>query len=304
MLACAGLAACVDLTPPPCLNGRCLRADAAPEDALADTPSADRPPAVPEVSPEDVPADTPADVAVDLWPDAPADSPPADAAQDTTSTLLSGLVGYWKLDESAGTMAADVSGKGNHGTHVNEPSPSTNAAPVSFPNPGSLSFAMPQRQAVSVPDSASLSLTGPMTISVWLLPPVGVSTRQGIIEKWEWDGAEARKGYTLRLNPGAKVVTNLFDDQGRTGRVVEGPALPVGLWSHVSSVFDGASLHLYVNGTFLSNAPATAPTDGTTTLEIGRAFDAAGFSGNIDDVRIYNRALSAAEIAALARGSP
>ena len=78
-------------------------------------------------------------------------------------------------------------------------------------------------------------------------------------------------------------------------------ALPVNTWSHIAATYDGTTLRLFVNGTQVSSAGgqrgdarhAAAP------LRIGgNAVWPEWFAGRIDEVRIYNRALSATDIAA------
>jgi len=74
--------------------------------------------------------------------------------------------------------------------------------------------------------------------------------------------------------------------------------LATGAWSHLAATYDGANLRLYVNGTLVSTKAATgAIQPGTRALRIGgNSIWSEWFAGLIDEVRVYNRALSAAEI--------
>jgi Concanavalin A-like lectin/glucanases superfamily len=75
-------------------------------------------------------------------------------------------------------------------------------------------------------------------------------------------------------------------------------ALPLDAWTHLASTYDGATLRLYVNGTQVATraiSGALAATTGALRLG-GNAIWAEYFAGQIDDVRLYERALSAAEI--------
>ena len=77
------------------------------------------------------------------------------------------------------------------------------------------------------------------------------------------------------------------------------------VWTPIAGVFDGTSLKVYLNGTLDRTTPAPKPPQGSTgPLFIGRSAGGGGnnFLGGIDDVRIYNRALSTEEIARLAQG--
>ena len=78
-----------------------------------------------------------------------------------------------------------------------------------------------------------------------------------------------------------------------------GPSvLAVNTWTHLAATFDGATVRLYVNGVQVASQAQTAPLATTSgTLQIGGdSYPNEYFAGRIDEVRIYNRALSAAEI--------
>jgi len=69
-------------------------------------------------------------------------------------------------------------------------------------------------------------------------------------------------------------------------------------WTHVAMTYDGANIRLYQNGTLISTVAATGNmTNGNGGLIIGgNTIWGEYFVGKIDEVRIYNRALSAAEL--------
>jgi hypothetical protein len=72
-------------------------------------------------------------------------------------------------------------------------------------------------------------------------------------------------------------------------------------WHLVTGTYDGATARLYVDGTLVASETFTAPPNTSFPLYIGRYYGAGGYnwSGGIDEVRLYNRALTAAEVAAL-----
>jgi hypothetical protein len=74
--------------------------------------------------------------------------------------------------------------------------------------------------------------------------------------------------------------------------------IPTGAWTHLAATYDGATVRLYVNGTQVRALSASgAMTVSTGPLKIGgNAIWSEWFAGLIDDVRVYNRALTAAEI--------
>src|SRR5439155_22493632 len=75
-------------------------------------------------------------------------------------------------------------------------------------------------------------------------------------------------------------------------------ALAVNTWTHLAATFDGAAVRLYVNGELVASQAQTAPlVVASGTLQIGASSPPGqGFAGRIDEVRIYNRALSQAGI--------
>src|SRR5262249_25047021 len=82
-------------------------------------------------------------------------------------------------------------------------------------------------------------------------------------------------------------------------RNVTGPsALPVNTWTHLAGTYDGTTLRLYVNGTLVASQAASGTiTTSTGAVRLGgNAVWGEYFRGRIDDVRIFNRALSQAEV--------
>lgn len=215
----------------------------------------------------------------------------------------SGPVGYWNLNEGSGTAAADASGNGVNGTLVNSP------AWVA----GMLSNALSFNGTNSYVNMNNASATGPLkpaslpvTISGWIKTTGTVGM---VFASDEWDNSKYA-GYCLQL-VGGKLVCNFgnaatgigsANRQSKTGTTV----LTAGQWYHVAAVIQGASnMQIYLNGVddggaYSGSAGAMAYT--TTTSKIGSGGNANYFNGVIDDVRIYNRALSATEIGLLKNG--
>ena len=117
-----------------------------------------------------------------------------------------------------------------------------------------------------------------------------------------------------RAREGATGVGNTFEVYTNAGattffvlaasRTSAGDA-PLGVWHHVAGVFDGVSLTGYVDGTALTPATgSTAAIYSTDDIRVGCDLNTGAesnfFTGSVDDVRLYDRPLSAAEIAALA----
>jgi predicted nucleotidyltransferase len=211
-----------------------------------------------------------------------------------------GLVGHWKLDENTGTSAADLSGNGITGTLTNGPTWTT----------GKYGYAVNFDGAddhVTMGDPNSLDIVGQLTISAWIYPrTTGGGGLGRIFDKNS--SVTGTAGYVLYLQN--ITVTNgltfgIGDLSGSPARSVISSANAVTLnqWQHVVVTYDGSKLvKIYVNNVVVgSNTFAEFPTANTNNAVIGgrTTSNTRNFDGYIDDVRIYNRALSAAEVLAL-----
>ncbi len=211
------------------------------------------------------------------------------------------LLGHWRLDEGGGTFAEDASGNGNHGTLM------SGASWTGGVEGGALSLDGVD-DGLEVPDSPSLSVTGAVTVALWFRYGGRGGGWDRIAVK-DWGQAQApwlAYGLTLDDGPegGQKV---LFSANGSAtqGAGVSSMSFPVaGEWTHLAGVYDPAAgtVALYVNGVRESDAAASfgAVVDSPGPFLVGRASWGHPLQGAVDDVRVYGRALSAAEIAALA----
>jgi hypothetical protein len=98
------------------------------------------------------------------------------------------------------------------------------------------------------------------------------------------------------LNPAAVTTVEAWVKPVVPGRTAGVPVLPLNRWSHVATISDGARMRLYVDGTERSSEAASAVASSWAPLRIDGNDPAAPFAGLIDDVRVYTRALSTAEI--------
>ena len=84
---------------------------------------------------------------------------------------------------------------------------------------------------------------------------------------------------------------------------VDGPKLLSGRWTHCAATYDGAALNLYMDGQLVTQQTITGlDTRVGSTFWIGGANSGSGFAGAVDDVALFNRALSAAELASMSAG--
>ena len=146
-----------------------------------------------------------------------------------------------------------------------------------------------------------------MTLEAWVNPTAnaGAAPNDGwrtvILKERGTNGlAYALYGNDGNSNPSrpAGYINSGFDKEATTG-----PQLPVGVWSHIAVTYDNTAIRLYVNGALRSTFTTTGAISASTApLQIGgnNVFSLPGtefFAGLIDEVRVYNRALSATEIA-------
>ena len=209
------------------------------------------------------------------------------------STSDSGLVAHWKLDETSGTTASDASGNGHNGTLSNM-DPATDW--VTGRVAGGLDF-----DGVNdyVNIGNSFSPNGAITVCAWVKPSSNGVDRQ-IVSKG-FDGTKTQ--WELKTTSAGGLVSFRHWAPGAVG-VQSIHTLVPGVWTHLTGTYDGATWKIYWNGVLDNQNAASGQVPTTKNLYIG-AVDINGTPGQfwrgvIDDVRIYNRALAAAEIAALA----
>ena len=206
---------------------------------------------------------------------------------NTTPPPAAGLVGAYSFNEGTGTTLTDRSGTGNNGT-VAGASWSTAGK-----NAGALSFDGVNDQ-VTVADANSLDLTR-MTLEAWVFPTaLGGLWRTVLLKEQPGQLVYALYSNTDTSRPSAHVYVGGDRDTRGTA------ALPLNAWTHLAATYDGTTLRLYVNGVQASSqAVAGSILTSSGALRLGgNTVWSEWFAGRLDDVRIYNRALSAAEVQA------
>jgi hypothetical protein len=197
-----------------------------------------------------------------------------------------GLVASYNFDAGSGTTLADLSGNANSGTITGA------TWATSGKTGGALSFNGTSNY-VQVADSNSLDLTTGMTLEAWVNPSALGTSWRTLLFKAQGAGMV----YSLYANqdttrPIAQVGINGEKD------VIGTAALPLNTWSHLAATYDGSALRLYVNGTLAATTAVTGNIPVSTgVLRLGgNAVWGEWYGGLLDDVRVYNRALSASEI--------
>jgi hypothetical protein len=197
----------------------------------------------------------------------------------------SDMVSWWPFDDGTGSVAYD-SISSNDGTVYGATWSAGNVE-------GALSFDGVD-DYVSVPDSPSVdfSPTSPITIDLWAYRTASDSTMH-LIAKRDYCGS-INFQIAFDQNTGLHFV-------GNSGGVVTNADLPLNTWTHLAGTFDGANtFKFYINGLLAGTGSGTLGPVNDFHLTIGKAGSCGYlFKGIIDEVEIFNRALSAEEIAAI-----
>ncbi|HET8754993.1 MAG TPA: LamG-like jellyroll fold domain-containing protein [Solirubrobacteraceae bacterium] len=194
-------------------------------------------------------------------------------------------VAAYDFNVGSGTALADVTGNGHTGTLIG-PSWSTagrTGAALSFDG---------VNDSVRIDDAGDLDLTTGMTLEAWVRPTALGSWRTVLFKEQPTHMTYALYASTDNGRPTGQAHV------GGERNARAAAALPVNTWTHLATTYDGAGLRLYVNGTQVAATALTgAMAISTGPLKIGgNGLWSEWFAGLIDDVRVYDRALSASEI--------
>ncbi|MHC4658267.1 MAG: LamG domain-containing protein [Planctomycetota bacterium] len=214
------------------------------------------------------------------------------------------LAGWWKMDDGSGNTATDDSGYGNDGTIEGCYMWVTGHNDVNT----ALKFRLTGGR-VLVPDDGNTPELRPQQVSVcaWVYYPESQDQSARVVVK----GADNKETFDLEVHDDDEFVflvrdANELEDDGDYKKYdVNGPVWP-GSWIHLAGTYDGSSVKCYVNGQLTDSKDANDPnfllSQDPCGLGIGNRSDANDkeFIGTIDDVRVYDYALSAAEVAWLA----
>ncbi len=201
------------------------------------------------------------------------------------------LVGWWTLDETAGTTVADASGNGHTGTLAGDPNWTQGRID------GALEFDG-EGDYVDLGTAADFDVVDRTTVCAWVKVNAFTVDWQTIIAKGDTAWRLSRdQGNNLHFG-----CTGLWPEWVRGSADVND-----GQWHHVAGVYDGTELRLYIDGTLDASAKTSGSINiNTYPVYIGGNAEQPGreWNGLIDDVRLYNYALSDTEIEALHGAQP
>jgi len=222
----------------------------------------------------------------------------------------SGMVSYWKLDEGLGTAALDSVGS-NHGTLVNAPIWTSGKVQSALNFDGVNDY-------VKIPDSNSLDLEGPFTLEAWVMPNQRSSSTLDILEKRDYatglGGADANYEFYIGPSYDPRFLTFGIGNGSQGSGLQASTPVIFDSWNHVAAIYDGSQVMLFLNGTSIGSGKGVydyygnlvdpngiiIPIGNAANLTIGTLKNhdpSEAFDGGIDEVAIYNRALTAEEIA-------
>jgi hypothetical protein len=195
------------------------------------------------------------------------------------------LVAAYSFNEGTGTRTNDASGRENAGTTSN----------TSWWATGKYGKALNflGNSWVTVNDSASLNMTTALTVEAWIYPTAPLDRWRDIVMK------EKSGGASYYLAAGSEWGNAVGGVVIGSERMVVGSVLPaLNTWSHLATTYDGAYQRLYLNGNLIGSRAQTGtiPVAAGALRIGGNSIWGEYFQGLIDEVRIYNRALTATEI--------
>jgi Tfp pilus assembly protein PilX len=210
-----------------------------------------------------------------------------------TVLLSSGLQAYWRLGEDSGPIMVDSSGNGRNGTVVGAVTLNVPGV-LNTANDGAVEMATPG-QYIMVPDSLDFAGVAPFSVAAWFsvtTPALG-PYHQVVHKRFEPGAPSTFDGWVM----GATTTGPSVFGQRWAAGVVEGSEGPstTGQWTYGVMTYDGIILRAYGNNALLYSSASLLPMGNTTQpISIGN------FCGcTIDEVSIWDRALSADEIATL-----
>jgi hypothetical protein len=229
---------------------------------------------------------------------------------NSSCTALPGPVLYWKLDETSGTTVFDATSGGSHGVYTSAvpgvtPTSSSMLPPLAFANAASRQFSLASRQAILLADApAALKPTAELTVSVWYRASAGDPSTG------ESEVFSMGDNFNLRLRRDDLEIGKRTSGGHKQCHLASSKVFD-GAWHHLAGVITATDMRVYFDG----NPSAVCPQpllvyypSSRSDLWIGRhgigTSDARDFEGHLDEIRLYTRALSAAEIARLAAGKP
>jgi len=215
---------------------------------------------------------------------------PASITVDTTASINSGLVGFWPLTDGTGTTAKDLSGYGN------DASASGTVNWLSGDVGMAADFASVTGYFDTGVGTSTLGVSGGSTasISAWVNYTTGGSVTQNVFGDLGSGGAAPNFGMYINRN-----IT--FVDVWRNEVNARFNFITLSAWMHLVAVYDASNIYLYINGSLHGTIAVSGSINASTgNCMIGnQPANNRDLEGQLQNIRVYNRALTATEVAEL-----
>jgi hypothetical protein len=213
-----------------------------------------------------------------------------------SSPIIESLVGHWKMDEGSGNTFIDHSGNGNTGEIINPSGVSWTTGKLgqaAIFNSNFLPFGL-------VKHNSTIDLTKQLTISAWIRP--NAVENKGILSKLSGDGYEFRiiSGGKIEFRINRATSGTRYKLLSNQSYIADGKT-----WTHVAVTFSGNNSTLYINGKEDNSIDFNLVSiiSNTSDLRIGAVGNGNRWNGGLDDMRLYNKALTENEISTLYENS-
>lgn len=161
---------------------------------------------------------------------------------------------------------------------------------------------------VTVPYNAKMNLSNSYTIALWIKPNTGYgyfpdnNPNVTFLSRW-YGGVYQSCSYMYSIHPGTGIF-RAYHSTGTGYRCIESTStIPVGVWTHIAFVFSNQTITFYMNGDYIGESAMNSPLSSVEDLTVGglrhqgNTTNENSFTGSIDNLYIYNKALTAQEIA-------
>lgn len=217
-------------------------------------------------------------------------------AINLNASYLNGLVGYWSMDETTGTTIHNINTESGLINTTNQGTWNGNTTlNYTIGHIGNAGYFDGVDDYINMGTNKSLNITNEITIGAYIRPN-NTTTLQGIVSKKQVYGDFS--GYLMSLESG-----NIRFSYGNGSASFTRTSDPAGLslvsYNYVAVVYNGSNVLFYVNGIGKGSTVSTGTiANSAFNLVFGaRSSPSSYFNGSIDEVKIWNRALSASEIA-------